>query len=115
MQRLYLADTVTRKGPGPRQTNRSSRRSDACHLCSLQSWKVKKAYTAFQHSLYVNITYSSDYENSPSTHYQAADRLASFFICADLDEGVVEELAGRPPHPGLTLKAVGEEVLSLRA
>lgn len=55
----------------PHQTNRSSRRSDACHLCSLQSWKVKKASTASQQSLHVNITYSSDEGVSEYTHHQA--------------------------------------------
>lgn len=55
----------------PHQTNRSSRRSDTCHLCSLQSWKVKKASTASQQSLHVNITYSSDEGVSEYTHHQA--------------------------------------------
>lgn len=34
---------------------------------------------------------------------------------AHLDEGVVEELAGRPAQPRLALQAAGEEVLSLQA
>lgn len=34
---------------------------------------------------------------------------------ANLDEGMVEELAGGPPHPGLTLQAVRQEVLPFRA
>lgn len=46
---------------------------------------------------------------------QAPDVFASLFIRADLDEGVVEELAGRPPHPGLALQAVGKEVLPFGA
>lgn len=33
----------------------------------------------------------------------------------NLDEGMVEELAGRPPHPGLALQAVGKEVLPFGA
>lgn len=68
----------------PHQTNRSSRRSDACHLCSLQSWKVKKASTASQQSLHVNITYSSD-EGGFRVHTPPGHRgRASFFICANL-------------------------------
>lgn len=49
--------------------------------------KVSKAYAASQHSLHVNITYSSDYEDSQVHDYKAAARPASFFICADLGEG----------------------------
>lgn len=46
---------------------------------------------------------------------QAPGPPASLFIRADLDEGVVEELAGCPPHPGLALQAVREEVLPFGA
>lgn len=34
---------------------------------------------------------------------------------ANLDEGMVEQLAGGPPHPGLALQAVTQEVLPFRA
>lgn len=57
MQLLNLVDAVTQEGCAT-SDNRSSRRSDSCHLCSLQSWKVKAALLLS--SLSVNITYSSD-------------------------------------------------------
>lgn len=57
MQLVNLMDAIAHKGYAT-SDNRSSRRSDACHLCSLQSCKVKAALLLS--SLAVNITYSSD-------------------------------------------------------
>lgn len=38
-----------------------------------------------------------------------------YSMLPNLDEGMVEELAGRPPHPGLALQAVRKEVLPFGA